>query len=1374
MKKVPVQTGPASRDIFQGTLTLALLGATLTAAPPARADDECGPAAGETLVTCTAAGGPYQTITYNTNTGLTLHLEGGVEAEDLSGAHDTVQLVGSGSGLLRVEVAEGATVAGAGAYMQGVSVAATSGSASDIEIDIAGDLFFDTQKAASDRVVSAGASAFTADVTNTGNITIVQRASSQIRVNGYDSGGLSAVNQGSGNTTVITAGRIVVTNSEEAAGADAWGYPDSTGDILVEQLAGGSIDTTGYKSDGLAAGTLGSGAVSVRSAGSLATHGDESHGLHAWMLAPDTIGQASVQLLAGGDVLTEGTGSHGMYVQNPGLGGSVAQSAGAIRTQGDFSHGLSLQVDANNAAVMQAELSGDAVVETAGSNSYGVHLAHAGTGAANVSLLDSARIQTTGDQAHGVNVTSGSGGATFLQQSGSSITTAGEVATGIEVHSAADVQARLAGAVSTSGNGSYAVALNSTAGTVNADLLATSRINTTGDNATGLAITTPGDVSLTQAAGAELASHGEQAMGIAVWADNEVVLELGGAVAAEGNLVHGVLATSTSGGVQVTLGAGADVSVSGSDAKALVIASQLDATANLGGRVSSHGDYSAGVYVGSAAGSALATMASGTAISAAGEGSIGMELSAQDDVTLHAAGTISAEGDYSNALMLFSSAGGAVLTMDAGSTISASGEVAYALSVETELDARLSLNGTLLADGRGAAAVVARSQAGGINLDIGAGTSISGGWASPAGSAVGLALSSATGSTVFNAGSIGSASDLAVLVDDGNLAFANAGELTGFVQFANAAGNRLDNEAGGIVTLRHFADTDGDGQRDTRRVAISDFSSGNAVFANQGLLRLGTTASATSIDASGYHVPTTGIANVALSGPYSASRVAQAQLVNLGSFEHSGIIDLRGAAIGNSLVITSNAAAGGAAGTGTFVSNGGELHLNAAFDSNVTGGGYADMLVVDRTALGTAPTFIHLYMDPATIGAATQGNGIQLVEVRDKSASADGVFALSRNMSSGLYEYSLRHNGVGADAADGNWYVRNTIADPANPGQEYPAYRDPIPAMVVVQSQAARIGLGTLGTYHDRVGQHYADRKAQGGNERRAAWGRWFGYSNDLSRGGDTMAEQDAQFREHGPSYDNELMGAQVGHDLFAHTSGSGATQVVGFHVGYAEAHSRVSAVYGGVSGTSRLDSVAGGLYWTYRASGGAYLDALLQAADYDAEATLQGQALRIEADGRGYSASLEGGAPLPLRNGWLVEPQAQLVYQKIHFDDTREQFAQVAHVGARALNGRLGARIARNWVSPAGQARSAWLRAQAWDDFGRQSTSRVSSVGTGGADAVDVHTDLGGTRGQLQLALSGELDRNFTAFASADYDFALDGRRGNGYGWRFGISRMW
>ena len=40
--------------------------------------------------------------------------------------------------------------------------------------------------------------------------------------------------------------------------------------------------------------------------------------------------------------------------------------------------------------------------------------------------------------------------------------------------------------------------------------------------------------------------------------------------------------------------------------------------------------------------------------------------------------------------------------------------------------------------------------------------------------------------------------------------------------------------------------------------------------------------------------------------------------------------------------------------------------------------------------------------------------------------------------------------------------------------------------------------------------------------------------------------------------------------------------------------------------------------------------------------------------------ASLEGGYPIQVGGGWIVEPQAQLVYQRIGLDDSADVAATV------------------------------------------------------------------------------------------------------------------
>lgn len=410
-------------------------------------------------------------------------------------------------------------------------------------------------------------------------------------------------------------------------------------------------------------------------------------------------------------------------------------------------------------------------------------------------------------------------------------------------------------------------------------------------------------------------------------------------------------------------------------------------------RVTTSGDQAAGVY-GKTLGDVLLVTASGTAVTASGSEAFGAQLDGGSDVLVLHAGSIAALGRFGVGLFAFS---------DASATVT-----------------------------------------------LGAGASVMGGWqdtakgvgpnsASPA---AGVILGAAAASSLVNAGSIGAGSDRAVIdatrgggTPAGNMTIANSGTITGFVELAAGGTNRFDNLAGGLFDIRHFADTDGDGVRDTKRVAISDFGDPlTSVFSNSGLTRLAPVSGAAATDPTGYYVPTTGFDSRPLEASYynlNRNGVVQGQLVNLGEFDHSGILDLRGPAIGNSLVITSNATAGGAPGSSVFVANGGQILLNAVLNDGIQPGGatnnYADMLIVDSTRLGSAPARIHVGIDPTLSGTLTTGNGIELVEVRDKTASAPGVFTLGSRVAAGAYEYLLYHNGVGADAADGNWYLRSTL-----------------------------------------------------------------------------------------------------------------------------------------------------------------------------------------------------------------------------------------------------------------------------------------------------------------------------------------------------------
>ena len=120
-----------------------------------------------------------------------------------------------------------------------------------------------------------------------------------------------------------------------------------------------------------------------------------------------------------------------------------------------------------------------------------------------------------------------------------------------------------------------------------------------------------------------------------------------------------------------------------------------------------------------------------------------------------------------------------------------------------------------------------------MTVNVAQGVSVMGGWQADVTGvgpstlfglpAAGVILSSTGGTaTLTNDGSIGALSDRAVAsspLPSSNTSIINNGTITGFVQFIGGDNSILNN---GLFNLRHFADTTGDGGRDTLRVAIAD------------------------------------------------------------------------------------------------------------------------------------------------------------------------------------------------------------------------------------------------------------------------------------------------------------------------------------------------------------------------------------------------------------------------------------------------------------------------------------------------------------------------------------------------------------------------
>ncbi len=770
------------------------------------------------------------------------------------------------------------------------------------------------------------------------------------------------------------------------------------------------------------------------------------------------------------------------------------------------------------------------------------------------------------------------------------------------------------------------------------------------------------------------------------------------------------------------------------------------------GQVWTNADEGVGIYaLNSGSGGAAITVSGGIeTLGSFADGAIANVANAGSSaiasVAVTETGEVWTRGDFSYGVWATNSGvGDAIISHDGtvrSDGYSSIGLVANALQSGASL---VTVSGDVTASGELAVGIQARSSQSTATVILSETARILGGWDGIDGEkAAGVTLRSLEGSTLINAGTILAGSDRAIADlghwegASGALVTTNSGHITGYIELADVAGNGFTNTAGGLFDVRHFADTDGDGVRDTKRVAISDFGNIASSFENQAgaTVRLAVIDGngPVTVEAGGYYVPTTGITDIPLEpGFYDLTRagIVQGQFVNLGTFLHAGLLDLRGPQIGNTLVITGNPVAGGDPGAGVFVSDGGVLLLNTVLNAGVVPGGgsgsYSDVLIVDGTELGSGPTRIIIDRREGS-GAPTPDNGILLVEVRDAAASAADVFTLQgdyvadgqQRIIGGLYSYALFHNGVGDDAADGNWYLRNVALSPNVPVyQEYPKVLVPLielptlqqrvgnrhwtdPASPPVAAAPAPVPAASdaeifckdpsqnfLCPVTPEQASYYADMTTQvsegdfiseGGGfilEGGAYWGRIEGSRGHFEAADATLDTE----------YDATTWRAQAGIDALLHES-DGMKLIGGVSVHYGEVSGDVDAPEGSGEIEGHGYGVGGSLTWY--TSSGLYVDAQAQATwiSADIRSTTANAVLVEDNHGFGYAVGLEVGYRHAIDDRWSLTPQAQLIHSGIDFDTFTDPFgARVALLEGDSLRGRLGvaAELESRWLAEDG-----------------------------------------------------------------------------------------
>jgi outer membrane protein OmpA-like peptidoglycan-associated protein len=185
-------------------------------------------------------------------------------------------------------------------------------------------------------------------------------------------------------------------------------------------------------------------------------------------------------------------------------------------------------------------------------------------------------------------------------------------------------------------------------------------------------------------------------------------------------------------------------------------------------------------------------------------------------------------------------------------------------------------------------------------------------------------------------------------------------------------------------------------------------------------------------------------------------------------------------------------------------------------------------------------------------------------------------------------------------------------------------------------------------------------------------------------------------------------------------------------------------------TGNLNLQAYSGGAYWTHYGPGGWYLDAILQGTAYTGDATTV--VSKLPTDGSGFIASLEGGYPIPLPLGphFILEPQGQIIYQRVGFHDAFDNEATIGLGTTSGATGRLGVRGQWTINTEQGQVWQPYVRANVWHNWG------ANAALTSPASALSVPLLENTTWLEFAGGVTVKVNANLSFYGQFGYEFAV------------------
>ncbi len=480
------------------------------------------------------------------------------------------------------------------------------------------------------------------------------------------------------------------------------------------------------------------------------------------------------------------------------------------------------------------------------------------------------------------------------------------------------------------------------------------------------------------------------------------------------------------------------------------------------------------------------------------------------------------------------------------------------------------------------------------------------------------------------------------------------------------------------------------------------------------------------------------------------------------------------------------AAAGQLTVNGSYTGASGVLQTESVLGAD---GSPAGRLVVSGGAIGGTTT-IRL-TNLAGTGGLTTGDGIALVHAVNGTTSSATAFALAGGaISAGAYTYYLFKGGASAGSAN-TWYLRSSlppaapaptpapapapgatpapdtpvtpVAAPGTPelptlspnAEPAPLYRPEVPVYAEVPTMARQLGIEQIGTFHDRQGrQALLDENGK----LPATWARvWGGRSQQRQQGAVD------------PAFDGTLVGLQLGQDLYADTTPGGHRNHYGLMLGYGRASGDVNGNALGFRentvGTLAINAYSLGGYWSHIGPTGWYTDVVVQGSSLTVDPR-SSRGVGSTTHGTAVSTSVEAGLPLAVGGNVTVEPQAQLIWQRVLINDLNDGISSVSFQNANGWLGRLGVRV-ETALQSGGVTWTPWLRANVLKTFGGTDQTVFAST-------TAIGTSVATTAAQFGVGVAARVNRSSSLYASAGYTTNLDGATRNSLYGNLGVRWSW